>query len=71
MLEFHKTFRRRFMYPIVFNLNESYVPYASVLMTSIIQNTNKDSNVAGGGGLIIFIPKGILLAKKKKKNLKT
>lgn len=37
------------MYPIVFNLNESYVPYASVLMTSIIQNTNKDSNVAGGG----------------------
>lgn len=45
------------MYPIVFNLNESYVPYASVLMTSIIQNTNKDSNVAGGGGRarIIFI----------------
>lgn len=55
MLEFHKIFRRRFMYPIVFNLNESYVPYASVLMTSIIQNTNKDSNVAGGGGRIIFI----------------
>ena len=37
MLEFHKTFRRRFMYPIVFNLNESYVPYASVV-------------VGGGGG---------------------
>ena len=42
------------MYPIVFNLNESYVPYASVLMTSIIQNTNKDSNVSGGGGAYNF-----------------
>lgn len=42
------------MYPIVFNLNESYVPYASVLMTSIIQNTNKDSNVSGGGGVYNF-----------------
>ena len=30
------------MYPIVFNLNESYVPYASVLMTSII-NKRKTS----------------------------
>ena len=38
------------MYPIVFNLNESYETYASVLMTSIIQNTNKDANVSGGGG---------------------
>ena len=59
------------MYPIVFNLNESYVPYASVLMTSIIQNTNKDSNVSGGGGGIIFIFLWVFLVKKKKKKFKT
>ena len=57
------------MYPIVFNLNESYVPYASVLMTSIIQNTNKDSNVAGGGGGE-FKSFNVFFNKKKKKKKK-
>ncbi len=55
------------MYPIVFNLNESYVPYASVLMTSIIQNTNKDSNVAGGGGPNNFHPLMVFATHEPKK----
>ena len=51
MLEFHKTFRRRFMYPIVFNLNETYVLCSPMSTKPIIQTTNKDSNVWGGGGV--------------------
>lgn len=35
------------MYNVVLNLNENYVPYAAVLITSIIQNTQS----SGGGGL--------------------
>lgn len=34
------------MYNVVLNLNENYVPYAAVLITSIIQNTQS----SGGGG---------------------
>lgn len=33
------------MYDVVLNLNENYVPYAAVLIASIIQNTNQDSKL--------------------------
>lgn len=33
------------MYDVVLNLNENYVPYAAVLIASIIQNTKEDSKL--------------------------
>ena len=53
------------MFHIVFNADEKYIPYAAVLMTSIIKNTNPNKtfvdfcvdsnqnetiNSSGGGG---------------------
>ena len=34
------------MFHIVFNADEKYIPYAAVLMTSIIKNTNPNKTFA-------------------------
>lgn len=41
------------MYHIVFNVNEDYIKYLSVLLYSLIKNTAKDTTKKRGGGMIV------------------
>ena len=55
------------MFHIVFNIDENYIKYLAVLITSIIKNTDttknlydisKNNTTGGGGGILIKFSKG-------------